>query len=83
MPGWFSPMWKKIRINRISSYPPAYNVQALKSWKVKKWQKNQEIKYSIEADEEINQILLVGKDVKLSMTEIYRWINESEWNVIK
>lgn len=49
----------------------------------KKWQKNQEIKYSIEADEEINQILLVGKDVKLSMTEIYRWINESEWNVIK
>lgn len=43
--------------------------------------KNQEIKYSIEADEEINQIsLLVGKDSKITMTEICKWINKSEQN---
>lgn len=43
--------------------------------------KNQEIKYSIEADEEINQIsLLVGKDFKITMTEICKWINKSEQN---
>lgn len=49
--------------------------------KQEKVTKNQEIKYSIEADEEINQIsLLVGKDFKITMTEISKWINKSEQN---